>query len=367
MKRLISSLLVLITLFAAQPACALKTSDLVFHSADTMLLIGTLAPDAKKAYSRLPDSLENVVRKDLWDLGLDPAGLALRFRSNASAIGAAWKSLRKFNMNHMTPTGIRGLDLYVLDNDRWTTVSAARPSQNSHHTSTIVIQDMEPVMREYMLYLPLYDGVDSIMIGVDSAAVILPPALQRPVREKPIVMYGTSILQGGCATRPGMCHTSIVSRMLDREVVNLGFSGNAKLDLEIARLIADMPAPGVIVIDALPNLKTPELVERLPEFYAIIRAKHPTVPILLVESPIFPVMRFNTETMATITEKNKALLGLYRSFVEAGDDNLHYFKGEDVLGDCVEGTVDNYHLTDLGFTRFANTLAPILSTLLENK
>ena len=343
---------------------AIKPSELKYITADSLPLIGTLAPDATKKYSRLPDSLEKSIRKDVWELGKDPAGMAVRFRSNASAIGASWKSLRKFNMNHMTATGVRGLDLYVLDNGKWTTVGSARPAMNSHDSRSVIISDMNPQMREYMLYLPLYDGVDSLEIGVDSMSVVLPPAIDSPTRDKPIIMYGTSILQGGCASRPGMCHTSIIERMLDREVCNLGFSGNAKLDLEIARLIAGTPDPGLIVIDALPNLKTPELNERLPGFIRIIREAHPLVPILLIESPIFPLMRFNMETLETITGKNEALNTIYNDLRLAGDDNIHYFKGQDVLGDCVEGTVDNYHFTDLGFTYFAKSLAPVIKGLI---
>lgn len=344
---------------------AIKSSELKYFNAGQFPVIGTLARDATKEYSRLPDSLENVVRKDVWELGKDPAGMAVRFRTDASAIGARWKSLRKFNMNHMTATGVRGLDLYVLDNGRWTTLSSGRPAFNDHYTSTVIMTDMKPQMREYMLYLPLYDGIDSLMIGVDSTAVVLPPAINSPRREQPIIMYGTSILQGGCASRPGMCHTSIIERMLDREVINLGFSGNAKLDIEIARLIAGCPDPGVIVIDALPNLKTPELIERLPIFYKTIRDAHPDVPIILVESPIFPLMRFNMETLATITEKNNALKKLYDRFVADGDDKITYFRGEDILGDCVEGTVDNYHFTDMGFTHYADALSPHIKALLE--
>ena len=101
----------------ALTAHAAKTDELIWHSADSLPLLGTLAPDASKAYSRLPDSLQNRVRKEVWDLGLNSAGLAIRFRSDASAIGFKWKALNRFNMNHMTPTGIRGMDLYALDDD----------------------------------------------------------------------------------------------------------------------------------------------------------------------------------------------------------------------------------------------------------
>lgn len=353
--------------FASTSMNAGLTSDsLTYHDASKLSLIGTLAPGASNAYTRLPDSLKENMRPELWALGQNSAGLAVRFRSNASTIGAAWHSRNKFDMNHMTATGIRGLDLYVLDdNGRWTTMGSARPNFFKHNTRTIVMTDMEPKMREYMLYLSLYDGVDSLYIGTDKNAVVLAPEATTPRRDNPVIMYGTSILQGGCATRPGMCHTNIIERMIDREVINLGFSGNAKLDLDIAQLIASTPDPSVIVLDPLPNLKTPELVERMPEFYSIIRKAHPTTPIIFVESPIFPLMRFNNETYATITEKNAALRKLVDKFIANGDNNIVYFEGKDVLGDDPETTVDNYHLTDLGFTGFAQRLAPVIQRLIK--
>ena len=360
------ALITTLALASTSMNAGLTSDSLTYHDASALPLLGTLAPDASNAYTRLPDSLKADMRPELWALGQNSAGLAVRFRSNASTIGAAWHSRNKFDMNHMTATGIRGLDLYVRDdNGHWTTMGSARPNFFRHNTRAIVMTDMEPKMREYMLYLSLYDGVDSLYIGTDKDAVVLLPEVKSPRRVNPVIMYGTSILQGGCATRPGMCHTNIVERLLDREVINLGFSGNAKLDYDIARLIAQASDPAVIVLDPLPNLKTPELVERMPEFYSIIRKAHPKTPILFVESPIFPLMRFNTETQATITEKNAALRRLVDGFIAAGDTNIAYFEGKDVLGDDPEGTVDNYHLTDYGFMGFALRLAPVIQSLIK--
>ncbi len=320
---------------------------------------GTLAPEATKKYSRLPDCLKDSIRKDLWDLGLHSAGLSIRFASDASEIKLKWKSLNKFNMNHMTPTGIRGLDLYVmLPDSTWTTLGAARPSLANKNSVSTIVKDMEPAMREYMLFLSLYDGVDSIYIGVDSCATVQMPRIDLP-RRRPVVMYGTSILQGGCASRPGMAHTNILQRMLNREVVNLGFSGNARLDPEIADLMASADAAGY-VIDCLPNCTAQVLEEKLIPFYEIIRAKRPEAPILFVESPMFPVSRFSTEVDSTLSQKNATLRRLFDQ-IAAQDANVQYFEATDILGGDAEATVDNYHFTDTGFSNFATALFPILS------
>ena len=357
MKQLFKGAVAALAMCAALSAGA---QEWKYVSLDDFPLYGTLAPDASEKYSRLPDSLKNQVRKDLWDLGLHSAGLSVRFRSDSPRLQAKWHSRNKFAMNHMTPTGIRGLDLYILQDDStWTTVSSARPSMASASSKSTLVTDMEPgKMREYMLFLSLYDGVDSLFIGVDEDAVVEMPAVDLPKRENPVIMYGTSILHGGCATRPGMAHTNILQRDLQREVVNLGFSGNARLDPEIARLMASADA-SVFVIDPLPNCTAPMVEEKMEPFIAILRQAHPNTPIMLVESPLFPIMRFNQEVDSTITDKNAKLRAIYDR-LRLTDPNLYYFEGEKVLGNNYEATVDNYHMTDLGFQHFADAMRPTL-------
>lgn len=359
---------ILALLAAAVMACpALKAASpsevpVEWHSLRPYPVLGTLAPEASVAYSRLPDSLRDSVRSDLWALGENSAGLSVRFRTDSPRIRMRWKSRNRFGMNHMTATGVRGLDLYVLDGDSaWTTVSSARPGSKSV-TETTVVADMEPgIDREYMLFLSLYDGVDSLYVGIDSATVLRMPEVQLPDRRRPVVMYGTSILQGGCATRPGMAHTNILQRMLNREVVNLGFSGNARLDPEIARLMASADA-SCFVVDALPNCSADLVDERMENFITILRASHPDTPILLVESPWFPIMRFDREVDGTLREKNRRLRAIYDRLA-AADSNLHYFEADRIIPDP-EATVDNYHLTDLGFLTFANALRPVIGKLI---
>ena len=136
-------------------------------------------------YERLPDSLRNISRKPLWELGRNSAGLAIRFRSNSTRIAAKWEVLLNRNMNHMTPTGIKGLDLYCLQDGKWLFAGSGRP-QGKVNEATIV-KDMLPEEREYLLFLSLYDGVTSLSIGIDSLSQISGPATELPVRKKPVV------------------------------------------------------------------------------------------------------------------------------------------------------------------------------------
>ena len=159
------------------------------------------------------------------------------------------------------------------------------------------------------MYLSLYDGVTSLSIGVDFLSAITPPAVDLPKREKPVVFYGTSILQGGCASRPGMAHTNILERWLNRECINLGFSGNALLDLEIADVIAGVDA-SMFVLDFVPNATVEQMRERADKFYTIIRSKHPDTPVLFVEDPLFTHSPFDTIIIIKIAACLKFLISV---------------------------------------------------------
>lgn len=338
-----------------------NAAELVYHDARLLPLYGTVVKaDSLNIWKRLPDSLDATIRPDLFDLGSNTAGMYLRFASNTTAISVRWKSLKKFNMNHMTPTGIRGLDLYVMQPDSsWTFMNSVRPRVHDYLTTYSVVDQLERREREYILYLPLYEGIDSLYIGIDSAAYIVENKIDLPCRKRPVVMYGTSILQGGCATRAGMAHTNILGRMMNREIINLGFSGNAKLDVEIARLMANVENAGMYVIDCMPNNTTENFRKNIEPFYFALREARPDVPILFIESPYFPISRFKSDVMDALKGKNRALRDFYDRRIAAGDKNLYYMYGEEVLGD-EEGTVDNYHFTDGAFRFFAGKLLPLI-------
>lgn len=338
--------------------------ELVYHEASQFKIIGKATEATKNVYNRLPDSLETKIRSELWELGRNNAGIAVRFRSDAVEIGAKWKVWMVRNMNHMTPTGIRGLDLYCLQDDgSWLFVNSGRPSVKAKSEATFM-KNMTRKMREYMLYLPLYDGIDSLEIGVDSLATILQPVANVPVEEKPIVWYGTSILQGGCANRPGMAGSNIIERRLNREIINLGFSGNGRLDPEVAEVIASVDA-SMYIMDMVPNNTAEQLKEKIEKFYIILRNARPNIPILLVENPQFPNMNFSTEVNSQVRAKNVVLKDFYDKLRKAGDKNVHFVSSDGMIGYDAEATVDCYHFTDLGFMRFADYMTPILQQFLK--
>ena len=332
-------------------------AQLLYRDASVFPLLGKATDATLTRYERLPASLESVSRKPLWDLGRNSAGLALRFRSNSTCIGAKWEVRDNRSMNHMTPTGIKGLDLYCLQDGKWVFAGSGRP-QGKVNEATIV-KNMDPEEREYLLYLSLYDGVTSLAIGVDSLSTLDQPTVDLPVREKPVVFYGTSILQGGCASRPGMAHTNILERWLNRECINLGLSGNALLDLEIAELIATVDA-SMFVLDFLPNATVEQMKERAEKFYSIVRSKHPDTPILFVEDPIFTHSRFDKRVAREVKAKNETIAAIFQSMKKTGEKNIYLLSSKDIIGHDGEATVDGIHFTDLGFMRYAEVLYPLI-------
>lgn len=343
----------------------LQAQEVVYVDASSFPVYGKVSEDTDARYERLPSSLKEVCRPPVWYLGRNSAGLFIRFRSNSTSVSARWESTFNNTMPHMTDTGTRGLDLYALVDGEWRHVCSAQPQGKTSERK--IISDMDPIEREYMLYLSLYDGVTSLEIGIDKGAWIDAPVVDSPSRERPVVMYGTSILQGGCANRPGMAHTNIISRRLDREVINLGFSGNALLDMEIAHLMASVRDPGLFVLDYVPNASAEDIDRIGEEFFRVIRDAHPDVPVVFIEDVIFPHSIFDKRMLKEVTDKNIAQKNLFRRLKKAGERKIYYICAEGMIGEDGEATVDGIHFTDLGAMRYVDFVLPTFKKALRRR
>jgi HAD superfamily hydrolase (TIGR01450 family) len=254
---------------------------------------------------------------------------------------------------------VSGLDLYAQDEQgNWRWVAIGKPTAVDNEVQ--LVGNLLPGRRMYRLYLPLYNGVRSLEIGVSTDAVFSPV---KPRTEKPIVFYGSSIVQGGCASRPGTAHPALLGRRLNKPIINLGFSGNAHMETELAQLLGELD-PCVFVIDPLPNMQKPLVEERAEAFVRTIKERHPHTPLVLVEDRtlqnawILPVAR---ERHAG---SRSAFKQAYTRLVAAGVTGLHYLEGAQLLSDDGEATVDGSHPTDEGFFRMADALEPVLRALL---
>jgi lysophospholipase L1-like esterase len=319
--------------------------------------------ETKHPFDRLPAAAENVVRAPVWNLGQHSAGLYYDFVTGAPIVTARWK-LRsdRIAMPHMPATGVSGLDLYVRDEGAWRWIGAGRPGE-SITNEQVLVRGLSRARREFRLYLPLYNGVDSVELGVPIGACIEAAPNHFP-RRKPIVFYGTSITQGGCASRPGMAYPSIIGRRLGWPTLNLGFSGNGKTEPEMAALLAELD-PAVFVMDSLPNLFVAEAAERLEPFVRVLRARHPLTPIVLVEDVNAPITILDSRR-AKVAEMNAWLRQLYDRMRAAGDARVYYVPAFALLGGDGEDTVDGLHPTDLGFARIAEGMTPFLREALRD-
>ena len=344
----------------------LSAQDIIYTDASTLPLYGKAIPSSMEWYERLPASLENELKEAgrgaVWSLGRDAAGLFIRFRSDSPVLYARWTSTYGSVMNHMTATGIRGLDLYTLDRGQWRFAGSGRPSAEIT-TSVPLLSNADGSMREYILYLPLYDGIRSLEIGIQEGCTLEGPAVEWPARKGKVVMYGTSILQGGCASRPGMAFTSIIGRRLGREVINLGFSGNGRLDASIARLMAQVEDPAVFVLDEVPNCEA-ELIDAQGEgFFRILRAAHPDVPVVFIENPLYTHMEYDRRVHDSVTSRNAAQRRLFEKLRKAGEKKIYYIPADKLIGSDGEATVDGVHFTDLGMMRYSDAVTPLLRKL----
>jgi lysophospholipase L1-like esterase len=318
--------------------------------------------ETKSPFDRLPAKADGVVRKPVWNLSRHSAGMSVRFVTNAKAIRAKW-TLTSSNlaMPHMPATGVSGLDLYVNSGGTWRWVANGRPSKQTNEVT--LLNEIPPGRHEFCLYLPLYNGVTSVEIGIPAGADLarLPRAKGT---EQPIVFYGTSITHGCCASRPGMVHTSILGRRLNRPVINLGFSGNGTMDLEMAELLTELDA-AIYVIDCLPNMVADQVRQRVVPLVKKIRSVRPEVPIVLAEDRTYSNAFFIPAKRKRNEQSRNSLRETFEQLRRTGVKNLFYLKGDGQLGDDGEATVDSSHPTDLGFMRMADAFEPVLRQALK--
>lgn len=333
------------------------------------------AGETERTYARLPRYVKDSIPegRELWDRQQCSSGIGVRFATNSTRIGCKYTLYWDTHMIHMADTGLKGTDLYILERDSvWRHVNTNRPyvkkDENGNKTKLVestYVSNLDGKMHEYVIYFPLYDGIEDFSVKVDSGAVITKGSPEVINANRRIVAYGTSILQGGCASRTGMAATNIIGRELNCEVVNLGFSGEGKQDTYIARAMATIPDVDVFLLDPVPNC-TEMMCDTLTyNFVKTLRTLRPDVPIVMLEGPIYPYARYDSFFGKYLPKKNDAFRRNYERLKAENPNNLYYVTSEGLDGPEDDGTVDGIHLTDLGFLHYANKMIPILRPLLD--
>ncbi len=319
--------------------------------------------ERKRWFDRMPAVADGKVTAAVWNLSRDSAGMMVRFKTDAAMIWADYTLFKeKLNGANMTPIGASGLDLYARDDKgKWRWAGVTRPDKKT--VKQEIIAGLAPGLREYAVYLPLYNGVENLAIGVPPEAKFESLA---PRTDKPIVFYGTSITHGASASRPGMVHTAILGRRFDRPVVNLGFSGNGRMDAAVGELLVKIDA-AVYVIDCLPNMSAESVREKCIPLVKQLRAARPDTPIVLVED------RRNTNAWILPkrnqhhTDNHAALRECFEKLKAEGVKGLSYVAGDDLLGSDAEGATDGSHPNDLGFVRQADVMEPVIRAALKGR
>lgn len=312
--------------------------------------------ELKGTYFRLPERAKDKVRQPLWDLSRNSAGLSISFYSNAPTIKVRYKLAGGYAMPHMPSTGVSGLDLYARDangKQRWCGFNYHFGDTVTYAFSGISYATDSQKGYEYQLFLPLYNTVTWMEIGVpiDASFRFIPST-----QEKPIVVYGTSIAQGGCASRPGMAWSNIVGRNIDSPIVNLAFSGNGRLEPELFDLLSEIDAK-LYIIDCIPNLngdeKSKVVYERTLSGVKKLREKS-NAPILLVEHAGYPNEYSSEKAKHDYQIGNIELRKAYEALEKENVPEIYYLTKEQI-GMCMDATVEGIHPNDLGMQQYADS------------
>ncbi len=317
-------------------------------------------------YHRFPKKAEQSVRGAVWRLSKDSAGESIIFSTDSKTIKVRYTVSKRHAMPHMPATGVTGVDLYTSDRDGGEVFLAAKYAFRDTVTFDYGTVDiLKPVggLQEYTLFLPLYNEVTWMEIGVDEGAEF---RFKAAPQEKTIVAYGTSIAQGACASRPGMAWSNILQRMLGREVVNLGFSGNAHMENEVIDLLAEIDAE-VYLIDAMPNVCSFEpqaIKDTVLASIRRLRSLKPDTPIVLVDHIGYPHAKANAKVRMKEQNALKMQKFAYEQLKKEGMKKLYYLSYDEIAFPQ-DATVEGVHASDYGMQVYAEAYRKKLKRILK--
>jgi len=314
-------------------------------------------------YRRLPINPKWEITRSVEGLANHTAGGQIRFSTNSNKILVRVKLREKSNMYHMPATGQSGFDLYVREYGVQRYFKTTRFEHDSLNYKHELYSSEDNKLRQFTINFPLYNGVNSLQIGVKQGSVLQAPTAFSFVGK--VVIYGTSITQGGCVTRPGMAYSNILSRKLDAHFVNLGFSGSGKGEPAVAKLINQISDVSFIILDYEANAGE-TLRNTLNPFIEILREEHPKTPILVMSKIRYARHFPGSPSTKPYFELRDFQENLVEERVNAGDTNIYFLDGSKVLGgDYYECAVDGVHPSDLGSDRIANTLLVAIQNILS--
>ncbi len=317
-------------------------------------------------YMRIPDEVAKNTNDGVSGLNFHTAGIRVRFRTDSPfiAIKAVYHGISLFS--HMPLTGTSGFDLYRYHEGAQQYVATFIPPADSRNGYESVV-DVCCGMSDYIINFPLYNHVDKLYIGLYAEAKFEASAEYK--FQNPIVFYGSSITQGGCASRPGNCYQNLLSQKLDFDYINLGFSGSARAEDAIAEYMAGLNM-SMFISDYDHNAPNVEHLEKTHyKLYETIRKKHSDIPYIMISKPNINFIPFSDASPRVAdSERRKVIMESYVKAMNNGDNNVYFVDGASIFSyDNFDScTVDRTHPNDLGFYEFQKALYPIFKKLLHN-
>lgn len=324
-------------------------------------------------YDRFPARAEKTLNPNVWNISHSSAGLYMKFKTNAASIVIRYKVKGALDMTHMPATGVSGVDLYAIDPNgqlKWAPAIHSFGDTIEYRFSNIVVSSEFPGRDyEYRLYLPLYNTVTWLTIGVpDNSSFSFMPLSP----EKPIVVYGTSIAQGACASRPGMAWTAILQQRLDRPLINLGFSGSGKLEPSVIDLMREIDAR-LYVLDCIPNLTAraginkQDLENRILIAVKTLKEYRPDVPVLLVDhSGGTDNGVIDTAAQHDFQNANEVLHNSFDKMKATGITGIYLLSNKEI-GLSSYSTVDGLHPNDIGMKEYAGAYEKSIRYILHEQ
>lgn len=330
---------------------------------DKMRLSGFCWLEKDQVYRRLPICGKGDLPEAVDALANCCAGGQVRFKTDSTRIAINAEFVDPHAMYHMPPTGQLGFDSYIGECGQMQFVATLNFDAKAKQYCVPLFEDIEKKMRTVTINFPLYNApLLSLKIGLEPECILQAPT-EYNIKKK-IVIYGTSITQGGCASRPGMCYTNILSRQIDAEFINLGFSGNGKGEPEVMDIIASILDMQLFIMDYEANI-CDDIYQNLEPSINIIRSQNPELPIIILSRVGYGQENIRPENRIAAMKRRD----FQKDFVEKrninGDNNISFIDGSLFFDDDAgEYSVDGCHPTDLGFYTIAKKITPIIKQII---
>ncbi|KLT64708.1 SGNH/GDSL hydrolase family protein [Pedobacter sp. BMA] len=337
---------------------AQKNSELTYTNAGKLTLVGK-SEDSPRRYERIDSNKYSGLPARVAQLLTQAAGLAVSFKTNSPVIAARWCVSKSRANASMVPTAQKGVDLYIKNGNKWQFAGIGKV--NGQCNDEILIQRMNDTEKECLLYLPLYDSVDQVEIGIAKGASLT--GSPDPFKKK-VLIYGSSIVQGTGASRPGMAYPARLTRATGINFINLGLSGSAKMEPEVADMVAAITADAYI-LDCVPNTNPELITERTAYLINTIRKKHPSAPIIVMQSLVRETGYWDKTLGGQVKKQNMNVQTEVLNLLQKGMKNLYFITSENMIGDDHDGTIDGTHPSDLGYDRMIKQIQPQIMEILS--